>query len=102
MRKNVLDSNNSNVPIVFDKGDNGLQSEQMFSKANSESILIKMLESLNDREKIILLYQVMKYFGYDMTQERLAKTLNFSRISYIALWKKVRVKCEKVIKDGDF
>lgn len=100
MRKSVLDTNNSDTPIFFDKGDNNLQADQMFSKVNSETILIKILENLNDREKIILLYQVMKYFGYDMTQERLAKTLNFSRISYIALWKKVKVKCEKVMKDG--
>lgn len=102
MRKSTLDSNDYDSPIPFDEGDGNSQSDQMFFKANAESTLLTILDNLDDREKIILLYQIMKYFGYDMTQERLAKTLNFSRISYIDLWKKVKTKCEKIVKDVKF
>ena len=102
LRRNVLETNNIDSPILFERGDEGEQVENMLAKANAETTLIKILENLNDREKVIFLYQIMKYFGYDITQESLAKTLNFSRISYISLWKRVKVKCEKVLKDSGF
>jgi DNA-directed RNA polymerase specialized sigma subunit len=63
--------------------DENEQMDCLYSQINAETTLLYLLEQLSDREKIFLLYQVMSMFGMNISQERYAKTLGISRITYI-------------------
>lgn len=83
----------------FDAGDESQQIDQTLSNLQADQTLFKLLMNLDDRGKIILLYQVLREAGYNLTHQECAKTLNMSRVWYSSETKEVKQKCIKIIQD---
>lgn len=82
----------------FDVGDNGKAAEQMVSDVHADALLLDMLFRMNDREKIILMYQILRESGYNLNHGDCAKTLSLTREHYMYLLKEVKQKAGKVLQ----
>lgn len=96
-------SNTSNLDFGeahedFDIGDNGKYSEDIFSKIQADILLFNLLCGLDDRQKIILLYQIVRDSGYGLRHEDCAKTLSLTREHYMFLLKGIKEKAKKIIQ----
>jgi hypothetical protein len=85
-------------PLEYEASDGGEQVENLFSKIQAEQILTSLLLCLDNRDKVILLYQILQGAGYDLQQDDCAKTLSLSHNAYVILIKNVRRKCVKILK----
>jgi DNA-directed RNA polymerase specialized sigma24 family protein len=94
--KNTPEENND-AEMQFEGSDGGEQVESMFNSLNGDQMLLNMLTSLDTRDKVVLLYQVLRQSGYNLEHEECAKTLSLSRAGYVTLLKNVKKKCQKVL-----
>lgn len=92
------EQNNEDGPMGYDKGDDGEQASQTESNVQADQLLLKLLSNLDDRGKIILMYQILRETGYNLTHEECARTLNMSRVWYSSETKEVKQKCQKIIQ----
>lgn len=83
----------------FDVNDGGSECENLDSKLQADSILLSFLMGFNDRQKIVLLYQVLREAGYNLNHNDCAKTLSLSRENYMASLREVRNRSLKVYKN---
>jgi hypothetical protein len=104
VRPRTLETNNHEGAMNFEEsveaGDGGAQTESLLSRVNAEQILLKLLTNLDDRGKIILMFQIMRGSGFDLTQEDCAKTLGYATKYYIGLAKEVKDRCIKIATEG--
>lgn len=84
----------------FDASDNGKAAAQMLSDMQADALMLDLLFKFNDRQKIILLYQVLREAGYNLNHEDCAKTLSLTREHYMFLLKGVKTKARKVLQDA--
>lgn len=84
----------------FEASDNGRAEEQMVSNMQADALLLSILLKLTDKQKIILLYQVLREAGYNLNHEDCAKTLSMTREWYMSLLKEVKKKSAKIIQAG--
>lgn len=84
--------------LAYEVSDGGGQVAQMISGLQADEILIELLMNLDNRDKIILLYQVLRGMGFGLQHEECAKTLSLSRGGYLVFLKKVTKKCEKILQ----
>lgn len=82
----------------FDAGDNGDQVEKMFSNMRADGFLLMLLPKMDDRQKIILLYQVLREAGYNLNHADCAKTLGITRERYMVLLKEVKKRAGKILQ----
>jgi hypothetical protein len=82
----------------FEAGDGSQASERMVSDLHADAILVDMLFRMNDREKIILMYQILRESGYNLNHGDCAKTLSLTREHYMYLLKEVKLKAAKVLQ----
>lgn len=97
-RDKALDENNNDSPLVYDLSDKGTSEESVFSGLQADQVLFNLLMNLDDKGKIILLYQIIKEMGYGLSQEEFAKTLSMSRVWFSTETKKIRQKCIKIVQ----
>jgi len=53
---------------------------------------------MDDRQKIILLYQVLREAGYNLNHADCAKTLSITRERYMVLLKDVKKRAGKILQ----
>jgi len=94
----VPEENNEDKPLEYEASDGGAQAQQMLSNLQADTLLLELLSNLDDREKIIFLYQVLREAGYNLQHEECARTLSISRGGYIIKIKKVKAKCLKILQ----
>lgn len=82
----------------FDASDNGKAATLMFSDMQADFLMLELLFKFNDRQKIILLYQVLREAGYNLSHEDCARTLSLTREHYMVILKKVKIKARKVLQ----
>jgi len=82
----------------FDKGDDGSVEDAMYSSIQADSLLLNLLERMDDRDKIILMYQVLRESGFNLNHADCAKTLSISRERYMVLLKAVKKRSEKILQ----
>lgn len=82
----------------FDAGDNGEAAEMMVSQIQADTLLLSLLRNMNDREKIILMYQILRESGYNLNHEECAKTLNITRERYMVVLKDVKKRAAKILQ----
>lgn len=90
---------NDEGELEFDVGDNGRDAEQMVSDVHADAVLLEMLYHMDDREKIILMYQILRESGYNLNHGDCAKTLSLTREHYMFLLKNVKKKAGKVLQE---
>lgn len=81
----------------FDAGDEGEAAEGMVSQIQADMFLLSLLQKMNDREKIILMYQILRESGYNLNHEDCARTLNISRKTYMLALKGVKKRAAKIL-----
>ena len=82
----------------FDVGDNGQAVDIMISQVQADTLLLSLLQGMNDREKIILMYQVLRESGYNLNHAECAKTLNITRERYMVILKGVKSRAAKILQ----
>lgn len=83
--------------VEFDVGDGGIQSESMYQQLEADFLLLDILAKLNDRQKVILLYQVLRQAGFNFNHEDCAKTLSLSREQYMFNVRQVKDRSAKIL-----
>lgn len=82
----------------FDVGDKGSSANTMYSVVEADASLLTLLCGMNDRDKIILLYQVLRESGYNLNHAECAKTLNITREHYMVILRGVRDRAAKILQ----
>lgn len=85
----------------FDVGDGGQAVEAMNSSMQADLALLTLLKGMNDRQKIILMYQVLRESGFNLNHADCAKTLSITRERYMVLLKEVRKRAGKILQMTD-
>jgi len=80
---------------LFDVSDEGSEEDQLYGGLEVETLLIKFLAELDDRQKIIFLLQIIKEAGYKLTQNDCADILSISKDRYKDSLEKVRIRLKK-------
>ena len=78
--------------------DEGLAVEKMEQDIHFEELIIQMLYSLEGREKVVFLYQLLRDFGYQIDHTSFARTINLKRNQYMNILATVRLKTFLVVK----
>ena len=82
----------------FDAGDEGNAQDQMISYMQADAYLLNLLKGMNDRQKIILMYQLLRESGYNLNHSDCAATLNITRERYMVLLKDVKKRAAKILQ----
>lgn len=82
----------------FDVGDENKGEDAMFSTVQADAFLMTLLQGFNDRQKIILMYQLLREAGYNLNHADCAKTLNITRERYMVLLKDVKKRAAKILQ----
>lgn len=82
----------------FDAGDDGEASDLMISMMQADANLLSLLRKMNNREKIILMYQILRESGYNLNHADCAVTLNITRERYMVLLKDVKRRSAKILQ----
>lgn len=82
----------------FDIGDGGKASNQMMENVQAEFLLLGLLEKFSDRDKVIILFQVVRGAGYHLTHEDCAQTLGITRERYMVLLKTMKKRAAKILQ----
>ena len=82
----------------FDPGDEGDQLLSVEESVDFEKMVLQVLFNLNQREKIIFLYQMLRDNGFQIDHGSFAQTLSISRVEYMNILKNVKLKTFFVVK----
>lgn len=82
----------------FDAGDEGSGQEAIYSQIQADFHLLTLLQGFNDRQKIILMYQLLREAGYNLNHADCAKTLSITRERYMVLLKDVKKRAAKILQ----
>jgi hypothetical protein len=89
----------SEEDLEFDIGDDGNESEVLYDTLELEMNIMEILHNLDNREKIIFLYQLMRESGYRFDYTSCAKTLHISRKWYMMILKQVKSKAKFILQE---
>lgn len=85
----------------FDFGDDNKQSEEITSMIQADILLLDILLNLDDRQKIIFLYQLLREAGYGLNHGDCAQTIGITRERYMILLKDVKKRAGKVLQSNE-
>lgn len=88
--------------LAVDFGDQNSAVEEMLSIVEADLTLLSLLSRLDNREKVIFLYQVLREAGYNLNHQDCAVTLAITRERYMVLVKDVKQKASKIITNNKF
>lgn len=82
----------------FDAGDDSHAQDQMLGFMQADAHLLMLLKGMNDRQKIILMYQLLREAGYNLNHSDCAVTLGITRERYMVLLKDVKKRSAKILQ----
>ncbi len=82
----------------FDAGDGEQAVDSMYSAMHADSLLLNLLKGMNDRQKIIIMYQLLREAGYNLNHADCASTLSITRERYMVLVKEVKTRAAKILQ----
>lgn len=97
-----LESVYENQSREFDVSDNGQEVDESLQKLYGIKMLLDILYNLEEREKIIYLYQVLREFGYEVDHGTLAKTMGIHRVIYMNNLKIIRDKIKLMLTKTNY
>jgi len=83
----------------FDIGDEGSMEDETYKKIQYEELILSILNSLDDREKEIFMYQILRSDGYRVDHEACARTLHITRGWYMIYLRRVKQKAAMIVKE---
>jgi DNA-directed RNA polymerase specialized sigma24 family protein len=78
--------------------DGGEAEEGMYDKFEEEELILQVLYNLDEREKLIFCYQLLRDNGYQIKHSAFAKTIGINRQRYMVWLKRVRDKTKAIIQ----
>lgn len=94
-----LDVESESDELTYDTGDDGKQAEEMYDTLELENSIFQILNNLNDREKVIFLYQLVRESGYRLDHESCAETMHIKRQWYMTMLGHVKYKAKIILKE---
>lgn len=82
-------------------GDQGTSSKKLVDDFALEQMILQVLFNLDEREKIIFCYQLLRDNGYQIKHGAFAKTIGINRQRYMVWLKRVRDKASAIIQDQE-
>jgi hypothetical protein len=82
---------------TFDVGDNGMEVDKIFKKLEYENLILQVLFNLNNTEKIIFLYVMLRDYGLQIDHASFAKTMGIKRVNYMYILGKMKKKVLKIV-----
>lgn len=73
-------------------GDGLEQVNKTYDTIEFDTLLLQILHTLDDREKVIFLFQVLRGSGYNIAHEPFQKTMHISKKTYVRVLKCVKDK----------
>ena len=68
-----------------------------FTKLDAEFLVLDILASLNNEQRIVFLLALLKDFGYNITQEAFAKALHMTPDKFRKIWGKTRKRIRFIV-----
>lgn len=84
-------------PPGFEVSDLGRQAERVEEDLVLEKMIVEILHNLDDREKIIFMFQLLRDAGYNLDYESCAQTIHINRQWYMNNLKSVKQKIAFII-----
>jgi DNA-directed RNA polymerase specialized sigma24 family protein len=97
--EHVPSEHSDDKPLEYEATDEGEQINKSLSNLQGDELLLNLLLSLDTRDKVVLLYQVLREAGYNLQYGDCARTLSLSRGRYMILLKDVKRKCIKILRN---
>jgi hypothetical protein len=82
----------------FDISDLGKEVDDLYDKLTLEELVLEILHNLNDREKVIFMFQLLRGDGYNLDHHSCAKTLHIERQWYMVNLSRVRKKVGLILQ----
>jgi len=83
---------------TFSPHDCGDAASNMYDEMEHDLLILQILYNLDDKEKIVFLYLLLRDYGHKIDFDSLAKTVGYKRSNYMHLVKKVRTKAALVLR----
>ena len=78
--------------IAYEPGDGGLEAQRLHDNLQFEELVAQILCNLEDRERMVFMFQLLRDSGYQLDHGTLAKIVNLSRRQYMRVLEEVRLK----------
>ena len=78
--------------LGYDPGDNGLEKKRLQDNMQYEEMVVQILCNLEEREKLIFVFQLLRNDGYQIDHGSFAKAVSLSRRQYMRVLSTVRLK----------
>lgn len=82
----------------FDFGDNNKAVEEMESQVQADLSLLILLKKMDDRQKIILMFQFLREAGHNFNHADCATVIGITRERYMVLLKEVKKRAVKILQ----
>ena len=78
--------------IAYEPSDEGLESKRLEESLEFEEMVVQILCNLEDREKLVFIFQLLRDGGYQIDHGSFAKVVKLSRRQYMRVLDDVRLK----------
>lgn len=82
-------------------GDKGVEANKLVDDFALEQLILQILYNLDEREKVIFCYQLLRDNGYQIKHGAFAKTIGINRQRYMVWLKRVRNKVSIIVKEQE-
>jgi len=87
-----LEKQAENGELEYEPGDSGLENKRLQDNMQYEEMVVQLLCNLEEREKLIFMFQLLRDNGYQIDHGSLAKVVKLSRRQYMRVLGTVRLK----------
>lgn len=78
--------------LAYEPSDNGLERKRLEDNLQYEEMVVQIMCNLEDRERLIFIFQLLRDGGYQIDHGSFAKVLKLSRRQYMRVLDDVRIK----------
>lgn len=78
--------------VSYTPSDNGMEERRLEGTLDYEELVVQILCNLEERERLIFVYQLLRDNGFQIDHTAFAKTIHISRRQYMRLLEVVRTK----------
>ena len=96
-----LEQQYKDAGFSFDPIDDNQDIINTENKMDYENLIYNILNVLNERDKILFLFLLIRNYGVSIDHKTFAETLKISRTYYLYLLKKVKIKIKLLIDKYD-
>jgi len=87
-----LEKQAENGELEYEPGDSGLENKRLQDNMQYEEMVVQLLCNLEEREKLIFMFQLLRDNGYQIDHGSLARVVKLSRRQYMRVLGTVRLK----------